>query len=605
MMTTVCNQNEIHEQFSRACEQACVCGMVLLQPYLDFTGKDPAQGELKLKVWEYNSFLIDPYFRSYDASDCAFIWTQEYISKQEAESRFPGQQTKISPMSGSPQRYGSFYFLPENYNMARNDLLVLSYVWYKWKTKKKKLYSARNHQFYDFAQDANMDPVLQSIPDLEIVEIEVPIWKLAVVLNDQLMWQGENPLGFEGCPFIPVFWNYDPHTNYYDLRCRGLVRCMRDAQYLFNRRIILNHDITEATINAGWKRKIGAVANEDNLKKSGQGWDVLINEGYEMTDVEKIVPSGVPDSDMALADQLQQLMFTVSGINMESWNAENSPNASSFTVLMKQAANLMIQQKYFDQWDLSLKLLGERMLQITLNNWTAPKVKLYIGEEPTQMFYSKIFSSYETIVEEAVLTPTQKVSEYNQWIELNQQLGGIIPPHKLAEKAPIMGKKELMEILQNIEQQQQAVQSEATNIQHAFEEAKLQELYSKAANNIASAKERYGRFESNIGLLEERVSELTKNRALATKAKMEALEKLVDATAKIGAVETMMAKNQIDTMDDDDKIREDVEKNQANQSAFANEFMSKLMAGLPTMQNQMNPEEPMEAAAETNAPLPQ
>ena len=75
------------------------------------------------------------------------------------------------------------------------------------------------------------------------VEVEVPCWKLAVVLNDQLMFQGDNPLGFDGCPFIPVFWNYEPHINYYDLRARGLVRTMRDSNYLMNRQIIINHDI--------------------------------------------------------------------------------------------------------------------------------------------------------------------------------------------------------------------------------------------------------------------------------------------------------------------------------------------------------------------------
>jgi len=111
IVTHVANKSGIHEQFSRACEQAAITGMVLLQPYLDFNGDDPAQGELKLKLWEYNSFLCDPYFRNYDASDAQFFWTQEYISKKEAEFRFPDQTKRVSPMAGTPQRYGSFYFL--------------------------------------------------------------------------------------------------------------------------------------------------------------------------------------------------------------------------------------------------------------------------------------------------------------------------------------------------------------------------------------------------------------------------------------------------------------------------------------------------------------
>jgi hypothetical protein len=172
----------------------------------------------------------------------------------------------ISPMSGAPQRYGSFYFLPENYNMARNDLMVLSYVWYKWKTKRKRLYSRTNNQFYDFAQNESMEEVLYNIRDLEVVTVDVSSWKLVVVLNDQLMFQGENPLGTIKCPAIPVYWNYEPHINYFDLRVRGLIRPMRDPQYLFNHKVVQNNDIAAATINQGWKRKVGAVANEDNLK---------------------------------------------------------------------------------------------------------------------------------------------------------------------------------------------------------------------------------------------------------------------------------------------------------------------------------------------------
>lgn len=582
IVSHVCNANGIHEQFSRACEQAAITGMVLLQPYLDYTSGDPAQGELKVKLWEYNSFLIDPFFRNYDASDAQFIWCEEYISKKEAQFRFPEAIERIAPMSGSPQRYGSFYFLPENYNMARNDLMVLSYVWYKWKKKKKKLYSRSRNQFFDFAEgQADLDALLYNIPDMEVVEIEVPTWKLAVVLNDQLMFQGDNPLGCdEKCPFIPVIWNYEPHQTYYDLRVRGLVRTMRDSNYLLNRRIILNHDISEATINAGWLRKQGAVANEDNLKKSGQGWDIVINEGYELTDIQKILPSAVPESDMALADQLQSLIFSTSGVNLESWSAQDQSQASSLTVMLKQAANLLVLQKYFDQWDLSLKQLGDLMLQIILNNWSAEKVKLIIGEEPTPYFYSRIFSKYQVVVEEGLLTPTQKYQEYQQWLELNQQLGGIIPPDILASKAQIQGKKELMEVLQQIQQANQATQQQTTLIQQAYEDAKLKELYSRAAANIATARERASRSDSNVGLLEERLSEISKNQSISTKSKMEALEKLVDVTAKFGELETMLKMHQIESINFGEAVKEDQERKMAKQDSSANDFMRQIMGDL-------------------------
>lgn len=579
LITNVAMRGSIHEQFSKACELSAVSGMVLLQPYLDFNGDDHAQGELKLKVWEYNSFLVDPYFREPDMSDAQFVWTQEYISKKEAEERFPDKLEAIAPMAGTPQRYGSFYFLPENYNMARNDLLVLSYVWYKWKRKKKRLYSKSRNQFFDFAGgDEQLSIILAQIQDLEEVTVEVPCWKLAVVLNDQLMFQGENPLGFDGCPFIPVFWNYEPHINYYDLRVRSLIRTMRDPQFLFNYKVITNNDIVSATINAGWKRKIGAVANEDNLKKSGQGWDVIINEGYELTDCEKIIPSGVPESDLALAQQMDDLIWKTAGINLENWAGQQDKQTSSLTQLMKMAANLMVFQKYFDQWDYSLKLLGERLLQIGLNNWNAEKVKILIGEEPSPFFYSKIFSKFNTLVEEGLLTPTQRNLQAQQMLEINQSFGReVLPPSMIIKDMNIQGKAQIMEFLQQQEQQMSATQAEAQNIQHAFEEMKMKELMAKIHNQLSQARERDSRSESNVGLFEERMSMISKNHALATKEKMAALEQLLTTIQKFGEVETFLKSDALEFIKSDEEEMEKNSRQLVERSEAAKRFAEQLM----------------------------
>jgi len=593
LITHICNAGDIHEKKSKAKELAAISGMVLAQPYLDYTGDDQAQGELKVKIWEYNSFLVDPYFRNPDMSDAQFIWCQEYISKHEAESRFPGKVNQIIPMSGSPQRYGSFYFLPENYNLARNDLMVLSYVWYKWKRKKKRLYSRKRNQFFDFAGgDGQLESILYNIPDMESVTVETPCWKLATVLNDQLVYQGINPLSFDSCPMVPYFWNYDPHINYYDLRVRSLVYPMRSPQFLANHKIINNNDIAAATINAGWKRKIGAVANEDNLKKAGQGWDVIINEGYELTDCEKIIPSAVPESDLALAQQMIDLIYNTSGINLENWSGQDDKQISSLTMLMKQAANLMVFQKYFDQWDFSDRLLGDKILQIPLNNWNAEKIALYIGEEPSPYFYSKVFSKYQVLVEESDLTPTQQNLQAQQMFEVNERFGReVFTPSQIIPKLNIANKAEVIEMLQQQEQQQAAIQNEIQNTQHAFENAKLQELMSKAAANLATARERHGRAEADIGLFEERLSEISQNRAMATKAKMEALEKMVDVIAKYGEVETMLKMNKIDSFDYKQEQNEDREKIDAKQTALSNEFLRQIIGNQNnSVQQQQEPQ---------------
>jgi hypothetical protein len=283
---------------------------------------------------------------------------------------------------------------------------------------------------------------------------------------------------------------------------------------------------------------------------------------------------------MALADQLQQLIFSTSGINMENWSAQDQPNASSLTTMLKQAANLMVLQKYFDQWDLSLKNLGDKLLKISLNNWNAAKVGLIIGEDPSPYFYSRIFAKYQIEVQEALLTPTQRNMQAQQLLDINQIFGReVFPPSYVIDKMNMSGKTEAIQFLQQQEQQMAVQQQELTSIQHAFEEAKLKELMSKAANNIAMAKERYGRYESNVGLLEERISEISKNRALSVKAKMEAIQTLVDTIAKYGEVETALKASDIESFQYQDKYMEDREKAQAHDESLANEFASKLMGG--------------------------
>jgi hypothetical protein len=595
LITTVANKGCIHEQKSKAKELAAIAGMCLLQPYLDYTGDDQAQGELKVKIWEYNSFLVDPYFRSPDMSDAQYIWCQEYISKKDAESKFPDKLETIVPMAGTPQRYGSFYFLPENYNMARNDLMVLSYIWYKWKRKKKRLYSRTRNQFFDFAgDDGHLEEILYSIKDMEEVNVEVPCWKLATVLNDQLMFQGENPLWSSSqCPYIPYFWNYEPHINYYDLRVRSLVRTMRDPQFLYNYKIITNNDIAAATINAGWKRKIGAVANEDNLKKSGQGWDVIINEGFELTDCEKIIPSAVPESDLALAQQMADLIYATSGINLENWAGQQDKQISSLTLLLKQAANLTVFQKYFDQWDFSDKLLGDLLLQIALNNWNAQKVALYIGEEPSPHFYSRIFAKYQVIVEESDLTPTQQNLQAQQMMDMNQAFGReVFPASMIIPKLNITGKGEIIPFLQQQEQQMQQMQQEDMIVKHMAEDAKVKELYSRATANLAMAKERAGRFDANVGLLEERLSEISKNQSLSTKAKMEALEKMVDVIGRFGEIETMLKLNDIETLNYTETMKEDQERDKAKFDSEGTRFLEQIMGN---MQSEKQPQQEQNA----------
>lgn len=570
----------ILEKVSKAYELSAVSGLVLMQPYLDFTD-DPVNGTMDLKVWAYNEFMTSAYWREPDMSDADFVWCQSYVSKREAKKYFPEKSDIIDTMSGFGNRYGKFYFLPENYNLARNDLLVLSYVWYQSTRKKKMLYDRQTGITYDYVDTNKFFQQLMQMDGnakFEEIEIEVPTWKQMVVLNETLMYQGLNPMGFDECPFIPVFWNYDPHVAQYDLRVRSLTRACRDTQFLLNRRIILNHDISESSINSGWLRRENTIVNEEDLRYSGQGKDIIVKDNGEPLEqcIQKIVPQAVPPSDMELANQLVDFIFRTTGINQELMGMSDTTQAG-ITEMLRQGAGLVTLQKYFDQWDYAFKILGKREQSIIQYNWSPAKMQRIIGKEVSPRFQLQVFSKFDLAVAEGLNTTIQQQQQFIQMLQLNEMLGGIIPPKFLLQYATIQGKNEIIEAVEEQQKQQSAIAEHEAMLQQNLIEAQIQKTSAAAVADIGSARERHGRAESNVGLFEERLSEITQNRANALKSRMEALEKLLGAVSQFGQLQVSAKELELDAISDEQDDAEDKEKLDARMTSESNEFLTKFL----------------------------
>ena len=560
-------KRHILEKFSDAIEQATTSGMVLAQPYLDYTD-DPINGVLDLKIWEYNSFMVDPYFREPDMSDCNFVWLQKFLSKKEAIAQFPEHAELIGSMGGYSNRDGQFYFLPENYNIARNDLLVLSYYWYKSNRTKKKLYNKETGEITEWNdKPENIKEYLEVYPELEEIEVEVPTWNVAVILNKSVLHIGANPMGIDECPFVPIYWDYEPWQAQYNLRVRSLVRYLRDAQFLFNRRIILNHDISESSINSGWMYRENSIANEENIMYAGQGKHVIIKEDQEGKPlnevIQKIVPNAVPPSDMQLADQMQNIISPLALVTPELMGAATEQGLAGITEMLRQGAGLVTLQKYFDQWDRSLKLLG--MLELKLiQKWTPFKVSRIIKEMPTREFYDKNFSQYDVLPEESLNTTTQKQNQFAFLLNL-RELGIPVPTDFLLENSTIQGKDKLIESIRRQEQLQSEIAQQQAQLDLAVLQAKLQGEQATTADKLAMARERVSRTKSNTGLEFERFGELEKNHAMAVKEKMSAIKEFLESVKLYGEVQTLHAADTIEGIEQRDKAKMKAEMNEADE----------------------------------------
>ena len=506
-----CQQEGILETISDSFQGALVTGMNLLQVWVDYRS-DPVSGNIKVDNCSYNSFLIDPYFRKADLSDCNALWKRSFLTKRECMSLMPDKSEEIAELRGNAQsngRDGKFQFMPESYDYGYKNLLTYDEFYYKdYRTQKMLIDSQTGETLEWRSQDEeSLKTFLHYYPRVTILSQEVPTVKLAIVVQGKVMYDGPNPMmGIDQYPFVPVLGYFNPQMPYFPYRIQGMVRGLRDAQYLYNRRRIIELDILESQINTGWIYKENALVNPKDVFLSGQGRGLALKDEANMTDVQQIQPPQVPPSMIQLSELLAREVMEISGVNEELLGSAVDDKAGVLSML-RQGAGLTTLQTLFDQLDRSQKLLGKLLIDIIQSNFTPGKVKRIIEAEPAQQFYNKAFGKYDAAIEDGLNTTTQRQMQFAQMLQL-REAGVPISNEDLLEASTIQNKNKIIE--NTVKREQQAAQMQQQQAQIT-----MQEL--QARTNLANS-----RAEADRGLGLERMSRINENQALAVERKAEA-----------------------------------------------------------------------------------
>src|SRR5690348_2187774 len=515
------NQHEgVLETVSNAFEGSLVTGMNLLHVWMDYR-TDPVSGNIKVDNCSYNSFLIDPYFRKMDLSDCRAIWKRSFLTKREAISLMPGRADEVLGLQGLDSgtgRDGKFQFMAESYNYGMKNLLSYDEFWYRDYRMQKIICDPQTGEIMEWPGSDNDEQLkfyMQTYPNLVLLEQEIPTVKLAIVIQGKVFYDGPNVNGTDSYPFIPVFSYYAPELPYFPTRVQGLVRGMRDAQYLYNRRKVIELDILESQINSGFIYKENALVNpKDVWQLTGQGRGLALKEEANMTDVIQIQAPQVPPSMIELSKIMGEEIQNIAGINEELLGSAVDDKAGILSML-RQGAGLTTLQGLFDNLDHAQKLLGNLMLQLIQANFTPGKVqKILEGQQPAPQFYSKAFGKYGCAIEEGFNTTTQKQMQFAQLLQL-RELGIPVPDEALLDAAIIQDKKKLIESINA--QKQQAQQVQQMQMQAALQEqsARTELAKSRSIADQGLGLERLSRVKENQALAEERTAASEKDHAMA------------------------------------------------------------------------------------------
>lgn len=513
---------------SDAFKGALIGGMNLLSVWMDYRA-DPVNGDIKVDNVAYNGYLIDPYFKKMDLSDCNDIWTRKYLSREQVVSLLPGRDDEIMNFKGWGNRDGKFQFMPESYSYGMQDLLIYDEFWYMDSRMQKMLVDTQTGETIEWkGNDEDLAEFLRFYPQITVIDNRIPSVKLAITVQGKVMYNGPNPLGIDQYPFVPVWGYYEPQIPYFPWRVQGVVRGLRDAQYLYNRRKVIELDILESQVNSGIIFKENALVNPKDAFLQGQGRSLALKADAQITDVQQIPAPQVPPSMMQLSELLGREIQEISGVNEELLGSAMDDKAGVLSML-RQGAGLTTLRGLFDNLDQSQKLLGNISLRLMQQNWTPGKVARIIGEEPTPEFYNRAFGKYDAVVEDGLNTSTQKQLQANQIIDLLER--GILQPlpriiDQLIDAVNLQNKKEIKDAIAENQQQQAQAAEQQQQVQVQVLQAQIEDLKSRAMANEGLGFERASRVQENQALAVERIAAAQKDRDLGTLDRVKAAKEL-------------------------------------------------------------------------------
>lgn len=524
MMIWANNNANTFETISQAFDGACTTGLNLLSVWMDYR-EDPINGDVRVDNVSYNEYLIDPFFKKHDLSDCRFLWTRKWLAKNEIKSLLPDKVDEIEHMTARGWKDGKFQFQPESYNYAMQDLISYDEFYYMDYRTRKIFVDVTTGESLEWKHDNDgAVQYLKTFPNIQMVDQTIPTVKLAILVNGKVLYHGQNPMGIDRYPFVPVIGYYEPQIPYFPWRIQGIVRGLRDAQYLYNRRKVIELDILESSINSGIKYKEGSLVNPKDVFLTGQGRALAIAREANMDDVQQMMPPQIPPSMMQLSEILAKEISEISGVNEELLGSATDDKAGVLSML-RQGAGLTTLQVLFDQLNFSQKLLGQIFMDLMQANFSPGKVARVLGEQPTNQFYNRVFQKFDCVVEEGLYTSTQRQMQFAQLLNL-REMGVPVSSNDLVNASTLQGKQDLIESIQKAEQAQQQQAQEQHQVAMQLQQAQIENMKAQSIANAGLGKERISRVQENHALAVERVAEAEKDQSMAVYNELKAVKEL-------------------------------------------------------------------------------
>lgn len=467
-------------------EGAGITGLSLMHSYIDYR-QDPICGDLKTECYSADMVMMDAFWRDISLTDCQFIRSRKYLSREQVKEHLPGREKDIDLLNDQAYFDTKFTFMPQQYNIRRKGFLAYDEYWYKTDRMATFIVDPETYESTEVDFDyEDLTNLKRKYPNIVIVKEKVPTVHLAIIVNNICMYDGPNPLSIDMYPYTPFVGYHDLANNNYAFRYQGVIRNIRDSQYLLNYRTQLELDLLAAQFS-GVDVEEDSLIDDTDAFKSGPGKVRFFKKG-RLNAINDKPGANINPANFNVTERLKMDIQSNAGVTPELLGQAEDSDVG-ITEQLRQGAALTTLQELFDNLDLSQRNAGRLHWAIIQKNYTVGKIQRMIQEAPTNEFRDKSFQKYDAVVTNAPLTATTRQLNFAKKLALIEK-GIQIPMESLFEDSDMLDKDKVVEAITKKQEAEQQQQQQMAQLQMENQRIVNESLQSKAMSDRALAKER-------------------------------------------------------------------------------------------------------------------
>lgn len=506
------NQSGAYQIYSDAFEQGpLIQGASLISIFNDTTN-DPVSGDIRLRLVDFKSVLIDPYFRRHDLSDCRFIWTRQFFGREEAANFYPQFRDEILALPKGGFRDDKFYFMPEVYQLQTADCIAFDEYWYLSTREATYMVDKETSEIIEFNGDEEDMRVIHQQFNGRIKFVNRPkqTVRRSILLNDRVLVDEPNPYGLDRYPYVIFLGYFSPDTPYYAYKFKSVASDLKDAQYLFNRMKVGDLDIVESQ-QQGLKIRQGSLVTPEDSQNQGHGRSLFYKKDASPDDIQNMDIHPPSPVMLQMEEMLMSVIHRIAGVDPNAMGIDIDDKAGIIT-MMRQAASARNLQRLFDQFDESQRLCGDIIVEMIQKKWTYGKVRQVIGEEPTAEFDNKAFFKYNCKIVQGSLTESQQQLELAQLLHAQTLFPDTFPHDEIIEAMTIQNKDRIIGKMDAAKKAQQEQAQKMQELQMQQLQVENQTKLSYSFGQEALGEERLAKIQLDKALNAERLQRAQEDR---------------------------------------------------------------------------------------------